>query len=81
MIDEYAKIAGDFIPSMNDKSLSKVAKSKLNLIINELEAYLKKYLKNIGFFIGVSKKDHIEILFEEKMENDHKMQLVMSKVC
>lgn len=31
-----------------------------------MELFLKKYLEGIGFFIGVTANDHIEVLFEDK---------------
>jgi hypothetical protein len=64
IIQEAGKIAGDFIPSKKDHSLSKISRSKAVEIIKEIEVFLKRHLPNIGFFIGISKKDHIDILFE-----------------
>lgn len=57
------KLAGDFIPSKTGHALRTVTKSKLPEIINEIEYYIKKYIKNVGYFIGVNKKDHIEVVF------------------
>lgn len=34
--------------------------------MKEIEEYLKKYLLETGFFIGMNRKDHIDILFESK---------------
>lgn len=39
-----------------------------------MEFYFKKILKaKIGYFIGVNKRDHIEILFEGKYKDDMKV--------
>jgi len=32
-------------------------------MVNEIELFLKRYLKEIGFFIGVTKNDNVEVLF------------------
>ncbi len=50
-------------------------------MLNEIELFLKKYLKEIGFFIGVTKQDYIEVLFEEKYKDDSKVGMMMSKIC
>jgi len=42
---------------------------------------LKKYLPTVGFFIGMSKKDHIDVLFEEGQADNTKLQILMSKLC
>lgn len=60
------KLAGDFIPSKSVQTLRTVAKSKLPEILNEIEFYIKKILKDVGYFIGVNKRDHIEVVFEGK---------------
>jgi hypothetical protein len=79
MVGEELKVAGDFLPSMAQKSLSSVNKGLLPEILTEMEHYFKKYLKEqFGYFIGVSKRDHIEILFEAKHAENPKLQFVMS---
>ncbi len=35
----------------------------------------------MGFFIGISKKDHVDILFEEGLAEDTRLQMVMSRLC
>jgi hypothetical protein len=50
-------------------------------IIKEIEVFLKRHLPNVGFFIGISKKDHIDILFEEGFAEDPRLQMLMSRVC
>ena len=35
----------------------------------------------MGFFIGVTKTDFIEVLFEEKYKDDNKISIMMSKIC
>lgn len=48
-------------------------------ILNEIEYYFKKILKDqIGYFIGVNKRDHIEILFENKYKDDFKVQMALA---
>ncbi len=42
---------------------------------------MRKYLKDIAFFIGVTNKDHIDVLFESKHKNDNKVTMMMSKIC
>jgi hypothetical protein len=81
MVEEELKLAGDFLPSKTQKSLSTVNKGMLPEILTEIEYYFKKYLKEqYGYFIGVSKRDHIEILFEPKHAEDSKLQFVMSSL-
>ena len=52
------------MPAKKDQTLTRVNKQKLGEIIQEIEYFLKKYLKEIGFFIGVTDNDYIEVLFE-----------------
>jgi hypothetical protein len=35
----------------------------------------------MGFFIGVNRKDHIEILYEGKFKGEKKIFMLMSKIC
>lgn len=42
---------------------------------------MKKYLEDVGFFIGVTENDYIEVLFEEKYKDNNKISLMMSKIC
>ena len=35
----------------------------------------------MGFFIGMSKRDHIDILFSDKESENHKLQMIMSRIC
>ena len=41
---------------------------------------MKKYLKDVGYFIGVNKRDNIEIVFEGKHAQDMKVELAMSGI-
>lgn len=42
---------------------------------------LKKHLQDVGFFIGVTAGDYIEVLFEEKHKDNPKISMIMSKIC
>lgn len=81
IIQESAKLGKDFIPAGNEKSLTKITRSRAGEILKELEEYLKKYMVGTGFFIGMSKRDYIDILFESKETDNNKLQLVMSRLC
>lgn len=67
------------MPSKTLHSLNTVSKAKLPEVLNEIEYYFKKFLKGkIGYFIGVNKRDYIEIMFESKYQEDGKVQMVLS---
>ena len=73
------KVAGEFIPSKTVHSLNTISKAKMPEVLNEIEFYFKKFFKDkIGYFIGVNKRDYIEIMFESKYMEDKKVQMVMS---
>lgn len=79
LIAEELKVAGDFIPSKTVHSLQPTSKTRLPEILNEIEFYFKKFFKDkVGYFIGVNKRDYIEIMFEDKYMEDKKVQMVMS---
>jgi hypothetical protein len=78
---DASKIAGEFIPAKQDRSLSKVGRSRAVEIIKEIEVFLKRHLPGVGFFIGISKKDHVDILFEEGLAEDTRLQMIMSRIC
>jgi hypothetical protein len=59
IICDSLKLDGDFIPAKQEQTLTKVNKNLLWEIVNEIEIFLKKYLKEVGFFIGVTKSDQI----------------------
>lgn len=35
----------------------------------------------MGFFIGLNRKDHIDLLFPADQAENPKLQLLMSKIC
>lgn len=50
-------------------------------IIKDIEVFLKRHLPGVGFFIGISKKDNVDILFEEGLAEDTRLQMIMSRIC
>ena len=79
IIMDELKLAGEFIPSKTTHSLDVVSKAKLPEILNEIEFYFKKLFKDkVGYFIGVNKRDYIEIMFEDKYRDDNKVQMTLS---
>ena len=43
--------------------------------------YVKKHFPEIKFFLGMSKRDHIDVLFEKEEEDNTKLQMLMSRLC
>lgn len=43
--------------------------------------FLKKYLPDTGFFIGMNRKDHIDVLFAQDQSDNPRLALLMSKLC
>ena len=81
MVSESCRLAGPFLPSMKEKTLGDVHKTKLDDILTDIEFALKKSMGDYAYIIGVNKKDHIEILFEDIHEKDLKLKAFMSTFC
>jgi hypothetical protein len=81
VVSESCRLAGPFLPSMKEKTLGDVHKTKLDDILTDIEFALKKSMGDYAYIIGVNKKDHIEILFEDIHEKDLKLKAFMSTFC
>jgi hypothetical protein len=81
IVSEAVRLAGPFLPSMQEKTLVDVHKTKLDDILTDVEFALKKTMGDYAYIIGVNKKDHIEILFEDIHDKDLKLKAFMSTFC
>lgn len=69
------------MPSQQEKSLTKINRSRTPEILHELELYVRKFFPDTKFFLGMSKRDHIDVLFEKEEEDNVKLQMLMSRLC
>lgn len=42
---------------------------------------MRKYFKDLAFFLGMDKRDHIDFLFEKKEADNTKLTTLMSRIC